>query len=260
VELHPEQATTIPAQIHSQRWPVNAYFDEGGNGLWLAAPIGDDKCQLSFVETKGWSVVQSAVVEDHFGQSSFSFHSTRKPGLLSLWVAAGQDGQEVYLLGREGSGFSSIRVEELTNCIPPAFSQDGTELLTVTTEGFSVCRYAFPSIKRLGPSLMSGDEDNPFAESLCYLDSKHALAGTGEQRIFLVHTVSMQIEDEVAIEGHEPRPIWQYYPTLAKEGGLGTDISWFSRLGEVIVFVFRRDRATGLKGWQDSLLWYSVNR
>jgi hypothetical protein len=196
---------------------------------------------LWLVETKGWSVTRSAVVEDRFGQSSFLFHSTGKPGLISLWVAAGQDGQEVYLLKQESSGFSSSRVEELTNCIPPAFSKDGTELLTVT-EDFSVCRYAFPSMKQLGPPLLSGDEDNPFAESLCYLDSQHALAGTGEQRIFLVDTASMQIEDEIAIEGHEPRPIWEYYPTLAKERGLGTDITWFAMLGSVIVFVFRRDR------------------
>jgi WD40 repeat protein len=237
----------------------DCYFDEGGDGLWLAAPLGDDECQLSLVETQGWSVTRSAVVEDHFGQSSFSFHPTGQVGLISLWVAAGQDGQEVYLLKREGSGFSINRVQELTNCIPPAFSQDGTELLTVT-EDFSIRRYAFPSMKNIGPPCFSGDEDNPFAESLCYLEGQHALAGTGEQRLFLVDTATMQIEEEIAIEGHEPRPIWEYYPTLAKERGLGTDISWFSRVGQVIVFVFRRDRGTELQGWKDSLLWYSVKR
>src|SRR3974390_2955538 len=30
----------------------NCYFDEGGDCLWLAAPIGDEECQLSLVETK----------------------------------------------------------------------------------------------------------------------------------------------------------------------------------------------------------------
>jgi hypothetical protein len=237
----------------------DCYFDEGGDGLWLAAPISDEACQLSLMEMKGWSVTQRAVVEDRFGQSSFTFHATGMPGLASLWVAAGQDGQEVYLLKREGSGFCCIQLEELTNCIPPVFSQDGAELSTVT-ENNSVCRFAFPSMKRLGRPLLSGYADDPFAESLCYMDSHHALAGTREQRILLFDTTTMQIEDEIAIEGHEPRPIGEYYPTLAKEGGLTTDISWFSRVGNVIVFVFRRDRGTGLNGWQDSLLWYSVRR
>jgi hypothetical protein len=68
----------------------------------------------------------------------------------------------------------------------------------------------------------------------------------------------MGIEDEIAIEGHEPKPIWEYYPTLVKERGLGTDITWFTRLGDVIVFVFRRDSGRDLKGWKDSFLWYSI--
>src|SRR5262249_14602304 len=99
----------------------DCYFDTGEDGLWLAAPLSNSECQLALVETDSWSVVHSAIVEDHFGQSSFSFHSTGKSGLISLWVAAGQDGQEVYLLKREGSGFTFNRVRELTNCIPPTF-------------------------------------------------------------------------------------------------------------------------------------------
>jgi hypothetical protein len=236
---------------------ADCYFDEVGDVLWLAAPLSDDECQLSLVGSEGRSVSRSAVIEDHFGQSDFSFHSTGMPGLVSFWVAAGQDGQEIYSLKRDGVGFSVNRVEKLTNCTPPAFSQDGSELL-VLTEDYSICRFAYPSVECLGPPCLSDDDDNPFAESLCYLDSQHALVGTGEQRIFLVDTSTMRIEDEIAIEGHEPRPIREYYPTLAQERGLRTDITWFSRLGDVIVFVFRRDQGTGLKGWQDSLLWYSV--
>jgi hypothetical protein len=236
---------------------VDCLFDESGDVLWAVAVSSDEECELSLVETKGWSVVQSADVQDRFGQSSFSFHSTGKAGLVSLWIAAGQDGQEVYSLEQKGFSFTFNRMDKLTNCIPPVFSQDGSELLVVT-EDFSICRYAFPSMKQLGSPCLSGDEDNPFAESLCYLDKQHALVGTGEQRIFLVDTATMRIEDEIAIEGHEPRSIWEYYPTLAMEGGLGTDVTWFTRLGDVIVFVFRRDRGTGLKGWKDSLLWYLV--
>ncbi len=238
---------------------LDCYFDEGGDALWLVAPLSDDECQLSLVETRGWSVTGCAVVEDRFGQSSFSFHSTGKPGFVSLWIAAGQDGQEVYLLKQDGFGLSFKRLEELTNCIPPTFSQNGTELLVVT-EDFSISRYAFPSMKQLGSPCLSGDDDNPFAESLCYLDNQYALAGTGEHRIFLIDTATMRIEDEIAIEGHEPKPIWEYYPALRKESGLGTDITWFTRLGNVIVFLFRRDRGTDLRGWKDSFLWYSVKQ
>lgn len=66
----------------------DCYFDEGGDFMWLVAPISDDECELSLVETKGWSVVQREPLEDHFGASSYSFHSTGRPGLISLWIAA----------------------------------------------------------------------------------------------------------------------------------------------------------------------------
>ncbi len=69
----------------------------------------------------------------------------------------------------------------------------------------------------------------------------------------------MKVEGEVFLEGHEPRPIGEYYPSLAMEKGLGTDISYFLRLGSIICFVYRRDREKGVAGWKDTLLWVSVN-
>ncbi len=237
----------------------DCFFDESGEFLWLVASLSVDECQLSLVETKSWSITQNTILKDRFGQSSFSFHPMGKPGLVSLWITAGQDGQEIFYLKQEGLGFSSKREENLTNCTPPAFSEDGSAFL-VLAEDYSIRRYAFPSMKQIAPACLFDDEDNPFAESLCYLDSQHALAGTNEGRIFLFDTTMMRVEDEIAIEGHEPRPIGEYYPILAKESGLATDITWFSRLGDVIIFVFRRDRKTGTEGWKDSLLWYSVKR
>jgi len=68
----------------------------------------------------------------------------------------------------------------------------------------------------------------------------------------------MKVEAEVSLEGHEPRPIGEYYPNLAGERGVGTDISWFTKLGNTIMFIYRRDRGTDLTGWKDSLLWSSV--
>jgi len=257
-EVEPPCIATDASQSIKQGFD-DCYFDEGGDFLWLVAPISDDECELSLVETKGWSVVQSAAVEDEFGASSCSFHYTGRPGLVSLWIAAGQDGQQVYWLKRKAVGFSLKKADKLSNCIPPVFSPDSSEFLVVTEDN-AICRYAFARAKQIGSPLESGDEDNPFAESLCYLDGRCAIAGTGEGRIFLVDTERLRIEEEVAIERHEPRPIGEYYPTLAKERGLGTDITWFTRLDDVVVFVYRRDRGTGLKGWKDSLLWYLVNK
>jgi hypothetical protein len=145
----------------------------------------------------------------------------------------------------------------LTNTIPPVFSPSGEQVLVVS-ESNAICKYVFPTMHQIGSPLESGNEDDPFAESLEYLNERQALASSREGRIFLVDTVRVKIEEEVAVEGHEPRPIGEYYPTLANERGLGTDISYFARLGSMIFFVCRRDRGRGLAEWQDTLLWLSV--
>ena len=235
----------------------DCYFDDGGEFLWLAARRNAEECEIHLLEAGSWSPVDKATVNDPFGGSSCSFHPTGRPGLISLWLAAGQDGQQVYWLKRTRSGFSCTLERQLTNTIPPVFSPSGKHVLVVN-ENYAVCKFDFPAMRQVGPPLESEDEDNLFSESLCYLNERQALASTNEQRIFVVNTSQMKVEEEVALEGHEPRPIGEYYPTLAKERGLSTDISYFARLGEVILFVYRRDRRTGLAGWEDSLLWLSV--
>jgi hypothetical protein len=152
---------------------ANCHFDESGDFLWLAAPLSADKGELLLVETEGWSVVHRAVVKDPFGASYWSFYRTGRPGLVSLWLAAGQDGQQVYWLNRNGKTISIEKAEGLTDCIPPIFSPDGSEFLVATD--YTICRYDFLKMKLIGSSLGSGDKDNPFVESLSYLDDRHAL-------------------------------------------------------------------------------------
>lgn len=237
----------------------NCCFDDGGKFLWVVGPTSDEAIELHLIDISDWTTVQKATVEDPFGASSCSLHSTGKPGLVSLWIAAGQDGQQVHWIRRRGGKFSCELENQLANTTPPVFSTDGSEFLTVN-ENHAICKYEFGTMKRSGRPVVSNDQDNPFAESLCYFDKRHALAGTNEGRVFLVDTDRMKVVEEVELEGHEPRPIGEYYPILAKEHGLATDISWFTRLGNAIVFIYRRDRGNGIKTWKDSLLWYLVKR
>jgi len=232
-------------------------FDEGGKFLWIVGPISDDEIELQLINANDWTTAQKVAVTDQFGTSSCSLHSTSKPDLVSLWIAAGQDGQQVHWLKRRNSNFSCEPEDQLANTTPPVFSLDGSEFLVVD-ENHAICKYELATMKRIGTPLKLEDEDNPFAESLCYLDHPLALTSTNAGRVFLIDTKRMQVVEEVELEGHEPRPIGEYYPLLTKERGLGTDISWFTRLGNCVVFVYRRDQGIGLEGWKDSLLWYLV--
>jgi hypothetical protein len=256
LEIAPPQVReTMPVWI--QRGFDDCFYSEDGLFLWTIAPSDSGDVVVQLHEAETGVTTDKATLKDPFGGSSCSFHPIGRPGLTSLWLAAGQDGQQVYWLKRTRSGVSCALEAKLRNTSPPVFSPKGKRLLVVNEEQ-ALCQFDFPAMRQVGSLLELGDEDDSFASSLCYLNDRQALAGTNEQRIFVVDTVRMMVEEEVAIEGHEPRLIGEYYPTLAKERGLGTDISYFARLGDVIVFVYRRDRGTGLAGWKDSLLWLSV--
>lgn len=53
----------------------------------------------------------------------------------------------------------------------------------------------------------------------------------------MVDTWSMRVVDELAIEGHELRPIEEYYPQLIGNRSLCTDISSIKRVGVHLIVV-----------------------
>jgi WD40 repeat protein len=248
----PSIQKTKPAWV---QWGFDdCYFDEDGRFLWTITPLESRDVVVQLHEAKTGTMLDYATLKDPFSGSSWSFYSTGKPGLVAIWLAAcNPDMVQGFSLKRTGKKFICALESQLTNVIPLNFSPSGDHFLVVN-EDHEICKFKFPAMQQVGLPLASGDEDNPFTESL-YLDDRLALASTNEGRIFVVDTLHMHIESEVSLEGHEPRPIAEYYPSLAKETGLATDISWFLRLGDIIIFVYRRDRSTGLENWKDTLLW-----
>jgi WD40 repeat protein len=248
----PQVTDTNPAWV--RRGFDDCCFSDDGNFLWTTAPLTSKDIVVQLRHSESGQVVDTATIQDPFGGSSCSFHSTGKPNLVSSWLAAGNpEMTQVYWLRMNDSKFTCTVEVKLKEAIPPIFSPNGQEFLVVNAD-HAICKFAYPCMLQVGLPLTSGDEDDPFVESLCYFNDQQALAGTNQGRIFVVDTIEMKVETEVSLEGHEPRPIEVYYPRL-KEGGLSTDISGFTRHGDVILFVFRRDQNTGLEGWKDSLLW-----
>lgn len=186
----PQVQETRPAWV--QRGFDDCFFSEDGRFLWTIAPFNSKDVVVQLHDAETGATIDSATVKDPFGGSSCSFHSTGKPGLVFLWLAAGQDGQQVYWLKRTRSGLSCTLEAQLTNTIPPIFSPSGDQLLVANADN-AICKFDFPTMQQVGLPLESGDEDNPFVESLCYLSDRQALASTNEQRIFVVDTVQMKV-------------------------------------------------------------------
>jgi hypothetical protein len=230
----------------------DCFFDENGTQLWLVAHLGDEDVEVTLVDIQSWRATHKFVVPDPFQESSCSFHSTNVPGRISMWMAAGQNGQQVFWLNSVDDQVSCDQELKLENTTPPVFCSEGSHFL-VSDECNQLCQYEFSTGRKLGASIKPVGADNWFAESVCWLDNGRAIAATNEGRVYLIDTNRMRIVEEVVIEGHEPQPVSEYYPGL-KGNELVTDILWFTQLAVGVAFVVRRDRGVGLEGWKDSLL------
>jgi len=255
----------------SPAWMTGGYtdcqFDVSGTYLLCAANASEDHVEIQLRETDRWSVVSRAVVADPFGASLASFHSTARPDTCALWLAAGQDGQCVFWVMRDGGSLRATIEPCLKNTVPPVFSPSGDEFLSVDELGTALQRYRYPPAELLGVCESPYGADDPFGTSLCYLDNSRALACSSNGRIAVVDTRSMRAVGELAIEGHEPRPTEEYYPRLAGDRSLRTDISYIERVGDYLIVVhpLHRPREPGPDGrlkfevWRDGMLCFPIS-
>lgn len=232
-------------------------FAENGSKLWCAAPQLNGMIAVQLRETNDWSILATTEIEDPFGESSTLFDRGNGRGVTTLWLAAGQDGQQVYWAAFADGQYRCTLEPMLRDTPPPDFSPDGRELLVVEGAG-TLARYDFPPQRMLGSCESPEGYDDAFAERVRYLDSRHAIVRTNNGRIFLIDVQAMQVRDEIAILGHEPRPVEEVYPTLRGDRSLCTDIAYFERLGDMLAVVYRRDFGTGLEERRNGVAFVPV--
>jgi len=256
-EDSPEDAPNVeyapPPASKGSRMPSgfeDCFFDETGEHLWCVARTHEDEVEVQLRVKGNWEVAASVSVEDPFGASGGFFYPTVAPETISLWLAAGQDGQQVYWVRRVAKALSCTAEACLRNTTAPAFSTRGDEFLAVN-EGRDVCKFSFPTVRQTGRCLWTGAEDDCFGESLCFLNAQYALVSSANGRIFFLDVSRMRIINEVAIEYHEPRPEDQLFPGCAGKS-LCTNIEQFTRTEEHVVFVSGQNMGD-LTRWKSTL-------
>jgi hypothetical protein len=232
-------------------------FDQAGDCLWCVARLSPETVEVQLRETERWAVLGSVAIEDPFEESHCSFHATSRPDVAALWLAAGQNGQRVFWVTKDLDSVSFEAEPFLEDTTPPVFSPNGDEFLVI--EGlWSVCKYRFPTDRKLGTCRSKWGEEDYFGSCLCYLDDATALVQTHHGRLFRIDLRKMKIQKEVVVRGHEPRPVEQYYPSLIGDKTLCTDITGFTRLGEYLVLQSNRQTGSALGKRKDTLIFYDV--
>jgi hypothetical protein len=263
-------------------WRTGGYtdcqFDESGAYLLCAANVSDH-FEIQLRETNRWSVVSRVVVADPHICSLASFRSTARPDTWALWL----DGLCAYWAIRDGDSLRAMIEPCLEDKEPPEFSPSGDEFLTMDRLGIQLQRYRgfgrrptspwyrlrWAITRKPPPAELLGVCESPygddlfaadsFGRSLCYLDNSWALARSTNGRIAVVDTRSMRAVDEIAIEGHEPRPTEEYYPRLVGDRALCTDISEIARVGDYLIVRHSRPLEPGLEARRDGILCFPIN-
>ena len=233
------------------------FFHQNENYLWSVARRSADKLEVQLRETERWSVVSSVIVEDPFEESSCSFHPTCEPDMTALWLAAGQNGQRVYWITRHPDALAAELEPFLEDTTPPVFALEGNEFLVIDDLP-SVCKYRFPTERKLGVCRFKRGDEAYFGNCLCYLDATSALVGSHHGRLFRIDLRVMKITDEIIVQGHEPRPVEEYYPSLVGEKTLCTDIASVARFGEIVVLGYHRQIGLEPKQRKDTLMFCNV--
>ena len=190
------------------------FFDQNANYFWSVARLSADRVEVQLRETERCSVVSSVAIEDPFEESSSSFHVTCRPDMVALWSAAGQNGQGVYWITKYPDSLAVELEPFLEDTTPPVFAPDGNEFLVIDDLP-SVRKYRYPTERKLGVCRSKWGDEDYFGSCLCYLDATSAHVHSHHGRLFRIDLRAMKIADEIIVQGHEPRPAEQYYPSLS---------------------------------------------
>lgn len=192
----------VPGAFH------DAWFDEDGTKLWS---IRKQSSELVVVEVRSafdFALEHEVEIVDPHFPSSWSFHSHPIAQMVTIWAAAGQDGQTSFWLQCTGL---RIEVNEYlpTDTAPPSFFEDGSEFLA--GDGTELRRFGFPTCNLLGQYISPEDQFWGLGFGYYeYLSATKGLTIVGEGLLALLDINEMRIDRAVTIRGHEPRPTYEF--------------------------------------------------
>jgi hypothetical protein len=216
-------STSTFVKIHRLNDSFESCRFDVNNRLWTCARFSTTTVIVEVWEPGTWRKIAKTKITDPYRKSHFWLLPHPDQNCMVVSPAAGQDGQCLFWACLRNDGISVTRFPELDETTWPSFSPRGDEFLVIS-EG-ELHRYGYPRgplhAKMRGRLESQGDKLGDF---VYYADADYALATSLNYRLFLVDVENMEIEREVAILGHEPRPASELYPGLKGEQGLASDL------------------------------------
>ncbi|MCR6487947.1 hypothetical protein M8542_34495 [Amycolatopsis sp. OK19-0408] len=187
--------------------------------LWVAVGTGDD-VGVS-IRTPDGVVVREVRVPDEYRGSAVMLCPHPGADRVVLWVAAGQDGQQSWLIHDDGTTLTP-ELLPAEDSLPTLFGPDGSWFLTADDD--RVVRRAWPAGTE--PAELRWADVDPVAEAdgsdlpgadLQLLPGGYASWNTGNGRVRVLDVTTMTVVEEIVLAGHPVGTVAERYPALAND-------------------------------------------
>jgi hypothetical protein len=223
-----------------------------GDALWSAHGTGDEV--IVELRTPNNEVTRTVTVPDEFGDSMVMLCEHPHADAVVLWVAAGQDGQQSWLIRDNDASLVA------DDGLPALFGPDGTWLLAAGDDG--ITRRSWPAGTELGtlnwaeidPEAEEDGYDAPGAD-LMLLPGGFAAWSTSSGRLRTIDLTTMSVTDEFALAGHPVRTVAELYPILADDHNPCGDFGYSIRGANGMVLTVHQQRTlvlSALRDWSPS--------
>ena len=238
----------------------HAEYSRDGNHLWIVNRIDKENILIELLDVKdGLQCLASvAMVDDYYDSNPMFFHLPEQYKIL-LWLAAGQDGQSLFMLEHDDDRISVTELPQFEDFYPPLFSEAGDYFITASIDSYPVKieKYAYPSLELLDSCEIETEQ----LESINPLSNPFALLSLYESNIIFDMDKMVALEPLV-VEGYE------YYEetytvcierVTQEEKVMVTDISGIKKLGDKHIGVVRYSDSMEKGERKDKLVWFHMN-
>ncbi|NDV94135.1 hypothetical protein D0T84_04275 [Dysgonomonas sp. 521] len=219
-----------------------AYASESNNVAWTAKYVDNEHKKICLVVDN--IETDSIILEDELFKSAVEFSALPQPDMVCMMFLAGQDGMMTYFLTNNDGKIICRRKEDLEDIAGMGFSDDNSKFLSVSAYNLDrISCYSYPSLELLREYELDEeqieDEECQLGYGSFFIDNRYAVAEIGENLYYILDTDKMEVEASLIVEGHEPKPVPYYWPTLKNDEGETTNLSYFHKTKDYLISPFK---------------------
>lgn len=215
---------------------VAALYSSDGDFLWCIEKNSQEQFTITVHNAKNLSqILAKKICKDELYDSSFSIGLLPETNKIHICQTAGQDGSLIVFAEFTGKDIVLTYPDSLNQnaeAVFPIWGENKYEFLLQQNDT-GIFKYEYPSYKLLQKYLFP--ENIEYAGyHHTYLNNEKAIIQYDEQ-FWVLDLSSMQIKAPFYIIGHEPKETKHFYPSLADDTSMMTDIYYLERFDNTLI-------------------------